>query len=147
MLTSWGKNIYQRNGGIYDFLTDEERDIETEIKNTEVDQSEISEELKVLLFREVITTPKIRHISGTDYKYAQKIDGELKGQDSELSINLITPFHPNFENPETLIMVLTTDELLTICQMMYGLYRFCIQKRKVYSSNQQAGLDEVKSKY
>ena len=140
----------QRNGEIYDFLTDEERDIETEIKNTEVDQSEISEELKVLLFREVITTPKIRHNSGTDYKYAQKIDGELKGQDSELSINLITPFHPNFENPETLIMEsMTTDELLIIMpndvRFISDLLLFK-KNEKFIRQNQQAGLDEVKSR-
>ena len=104
----------------------------------------------MLLFREVITTPKIRHNSGTDYKYAQKIDGELKGQDSELSINLITPFHPNFENPETLIMdSMTTDELLIIMpndvQFISDLLLFK-KNEKFIRQNQQAGLDEAKSR-
>ena len=37
-----------------------------------------------------------------DYKYAQKIDGELKGQDSELAINLITPANEDAESFEKL---------------------------------------------
>ena len=74
----------QRNGDVYEFLTDEEKDVEEEIKNTEVNRPDISDELKRLVFQDIISTVKIRHSSGYDYKYAQKIDDELKGQDSEL---------------------------------------------------------------
>ena len=140
----------QRNGEIYDFLTSEEKDIEEEIKNTEVDPSEVSDEFKALLFREVISTPKIRHKSGADYKYAQKIDGELKGQDSELSINLITPFHTNQKNPETLIMdSMTTDELLIVmpddARFTSDLLLFK-RTEKFIRQNQRSGLDETKSR-
>ena len=32
----------QRNGDLYEFLTDEEKDVEQEIKNTEVDTGEVA---------------------------------------------------------------------------------------------------------
>ncbi|MBN0962893.1 hypothetical protein JTL92_33905, partial [Pseudomonas aeruginosa] len=37
----------QRNGDLYEYLTDEEKDIEEEIKNTEVESAEILKELEV----------------------------------------------------------------------------------------------------
>lgn len=39
----------QRNGDLYEYLTDEEKDIEEEIKNTEVESADILKELEVLL--------------------------------------------------------------------------------------------------
>lgn len=39
----------QRNGTLYEFLTDEEKDVEDEIKNTEVDTSEIMQALEHFL--------------------------------------------------------------------------------------------------
>ena len=64
----------QRNGNIYEFLTDEEKDIEQEIKNTEVDIIDIKDELKTIIFRDIISNTKIKYLSDYDYKYAQKVD-------------------------------------------------------------------------
>lgn len=140
----------QRNGEVYEFLTDEEKDVEDEIKNTEVDTSEVSDELKGLVFRDIISTPKIRHSSGDDYKYAQKIDYELKGQDSELSINIITPFHEDAENESALKMSsMGTDELLVILPTNSRFISdLMLYKRteKYVRQNQRTGLDEVKSR-
>ncbi|MDB3929304.1 BREX system P-loop protein BrxC [Paracoccaceae bacterium] len=140
----------QRNGEIYEFLTDEEKDVEEEIKNTDVDRSEISDELKGLVFRDIVSTPKIRHTSGYDYKYAQKIDDELKGQDSELSINIITPFHEDTDNETALSMnSMSTDELLVILpsnsRFMSDLMLYK-RTEKYVRQNQRTGLDEVKSR-
>ena len=140
----------QRNGEVYEFLTDEEKDVEEEIKNTDVDRSEISDELKGLVFRDIVSTPKIRHTSGYDYKYAQKIDDELKGQDSELSINIITPFHEDTDNETALSMnSMSTDELLVILpsnsRFMSDLMLYK-RTEKYVRQNQRTGLDEVKSR-
>jgi len=140
----------QRNGDVYEFLTVEEKDIEEEIKNTEVDTTDISDELKALVFRDIISTTKIRHSSGYDYKYAQKIDDDLKGQDSELKINIITSFHEDSENEKAFIMKsMSTDELLVIlpsdARFMSDLMSYK-RTEKYVKQNQRAGLDEVKSR-
>jgi len=50
----------QRNGEVYEFLTDEEKDIEQEIKNTTVESSDVAEELQKIIFDQIIKNRKIR---------------------------------------------------------------------------------------
>jgi hypothetical protein len=106
----------QRNGDVYDFLTDEEKDIEEEIKNTEVDRTEISKEINGIIFQQVIGSTKIRHnLTKTDYSFACKIDDELQGRDYELAINIVTPFHEHAENLSSLsLSSMNSDELLVV---------------------------------
>src|SRR5690606_34952757 len=40
----------QRNGEAYEYLTDEEKDVEQEIKNTEVDSADVAAELEKMVF-------------------------------------------------------------------------------------------------
>lgn len=94
----------QRNDALYEYLTDEEKDIEAEIKNTEIDNSLIMKELSALIFGRILGTGKIRHHNGKDYAFAQKLDGQLFSKDHELAINVVTPFNDNAANPSILQM-------------------------------------------
>lgn len=110
----------QRNGELYEYLTDDEKDVEQEIKNTEVETAEIANALEDLIFNQVIKTRKIRYSqdggkTGPDYPFARKLDDQLKGRDSELAIHVISPFHPNAENEQTLMMQsMGRDELVVL---------------------------------
>ena len=53
------QTLIQRNGDLYEFLTDEEQDVETEIKNTKIDTQTVASELEKLIFDGVIK-PQIR---------------------------------------------------------------------------------------
>ena len=44
----------QRNGELYEFLTDEEKDVEQEIKNTDVDDGDVSQVLDDLFFTDIV---------------------------------------------------------------------------------------------
>ena len=108
------QNTYiQRNGDMFEFLTDEEKDVEQEIKATEVDSTEVSKELEALIFDGVIKSRKIRHDStGHDYAFARRLDDRLLGRDHELAINVITPFHEDGGNPDAIRMkTMSSDEL------------------------------------
>jgi hypothetical protein len=59
---------------VYEYLTDEEKDIEQEIKNTEVESSDILKNLETLLFDGVIKQRKIRYSNGQDYPFTRKMD-------------------------------------------------------------------------
>jgi hypothetical protein len=84
----------QRNGDLFEYLTDEEQDVEAEIKNTAVDSQVIASELEKLVFDGVIKHRKVRwDESGQDYGYTRKLDDNLIGREHELTINVITPFH------------------------------------------------------
>lgn len=84
----------QRNGDFFEYLTDEEQDVEQEIKNTDVDNSAIATELEKLIYDVVLKTRKIRwEESGQDYSFTKRLDDNQSGREYELAINVITSFH------------------------------------------------------
>jgi hypothetical protein len=106
----------QRTGDLYHYLTDEEKDVEQEIKGTEVEADEVAAELERLIFDGIIKTRKIRYTDNKqDYSYSKKLDDRLRGREHELAIHVITPFHENVENETTLKMQgWERDELLVL---------------------------------
>ncbi len=106
----------QRNGEVYEFLTDEEKDVEEEIKNTDVENSDVSDELAKLVFDHILKTRKIRYDdNGQDYSFTRKLDNRLCGREHELAIHIISPFHENADNETTLSMQsMGKPELLVI---------------------------------
>jgi hypothetical protein len=94
------QSYLQRNGEIYEFLTDKEKDVEQEIKRTEVSDSEVIKALHRIVFDDVLRSNKIRfEDNGNDYAFAQKIDdGLIKGKETDVAVNLVTPEHPNYGN-------------------------------------------------
>lgn len=79
----------QRNGELYEYLTDEEKDVEQEIKNTEVESTEVAAELEKIVFEQVIKHRKIRYDeNGQDYSFSRKLDDRLHGREYELAIHV-----------------------------------------------------------
>jgi len=93
----------QRNGELYEYLTDEEKDIEQEIKNVAVDAMVVADELAKLVFDHTLKTSKIRSDSnGQDYPFSKKLDDRLHGREAELAIHVISPFNEHAENESIL---------------------------------------------
>ena len=105
----------QRNGEEYEYLTDEEKDVEQEIKNTEVESDAVAEELGKLIFDSVIKDRKIRYDNGQDYPFSRRLDDRLQGREYEMGINVISPFHENADNEMILrAQSMGKDDLLVI---------------------------------
>lgn len=106
----------QRNGDLYEYLTNEETDIEKEIKNTEADADAVSAELAKIIFDQVIKDRKIHYEeTNQDFPFSRKLDDVLQGKEYEMAIHVISPFHEHFDQEETLRMhSLGRDELLII---------------------------------
>ena len=106
----------QRNGEQYEYLTDEEKDVEQEIKNTEVDTTDVAAEMVKLVFDQVIKDRKIRYDdSGQDYSYSRKLDDQLHGREHELTINVISPFNDNVDKEDVLrLQNMGRDELMVV---------------------------------
>ena len=85
------QSYVQRNGDIFEFLTDDEKDVEEEIKNTDIDEQAITQLLKEILFDEIIRDNKIKYLENKqDYDFTSKIDGSFFGREKELEIEIIT---------------------------------------------------------
>ena len=115
--TCWNSRpISSASGDLYEYLTDEEKDVEQEIKNTDVESADVAAELEKIVFDHVIKTKKIRFDeNGQDYPYSRKLDDRLHGREQELAIHVITPFHENAENESILrSQNMGRDELLVV---------------------------------
>lgn len=113
-----------RSGEEYEYLTDEEKDIEQEIRNTPVENSEVPKLWEDVIFERILKESKIRLPgSDQDYPFARKIDDQLFGRSSELAIHVITPYHEHNSNVailrsqsmgrDELLVVVPPDERLT----------------------------------
>lgn len=122
----------QRNGDLYEFLTDEEKDVEEEIKNTDVETSDVIAELNAIIFSHVVKSPKIRFSeNGQDYPFSKKLDDRLIGREYELSVHVITPLHEHADNSSMLQMQnMGKDELLVILPQDERLVRDVLMYKK-----------------
>lgn len=121
----------QRNGDMYEFLTDDEKDIEQEIKSTDIDHQKVTELFKEILFDEIVRDTKIRFLENKqEYEFTSKIDGVILGREKELVVEIITPNfidhdREDFFKSQTmgystlLMMVLPNDEHLLMDVRMY----------------------------
>jgi len=98
------QSYIQRNGDIYEFLTDDEKDVEYEIKETEVDEQAVTNFLKEIFFDEIIRDNKIQFRENKqNYEFVAKIDGALIGREKELIIEIITDnYGSGYEQVESL---------------------------------------------
>ncbi len=95
----------QRSGDYYEFLTDEEKDVEQEIKNTEVDSSEVADELHKIIFDRVLRGRKLRYEPNKrDFSFTRKLDDKMYGREYELGVHVISSFHEHCENPDQVKM-------------------------------------------
>ncbi len=93
------QSYVQRNADVYEFLTDDEKDIEEEIKNTDIDDQATTNLLKELFFDEIIRDNRIKFIENKqDYDFTSKIDGSLLGREKELFVEIITENFSDYDN-------------------------------------------------
>jgi hypothetical protein len=91
----------QRNGDVYVFLTDDEKDVENEIKATDIDPQQITQFFNEAIFDSVIGDNRIRFIENKqDYEFTKKIDGATVGRDKELILEILTPNSDNYGREE-----------------------------------------------
>ncbi len=141
----------QKNGELFEFLTKEEKDVETEIKNVELDGSDISSTIYELIFKDILASTKITYSKlGIDYKYAAKVDGELKGNPAELGINIISPLSDNATSEAALTMEsASADDLFVMLGEDSDFIRDIqlLKKTELYiRQNQRAGADSTRQR-
>lgn len=112
------ESYVQRNGDLYEFLTDEEKDIEQKIKGIGLDASDVTRELSEMLFGEILGGRKaITHeASGQSFAFTQRIHHALMGREHPLAINLITPYMAPSERGEQTLATrsITNNELMIV---------------------------------
>ena len=80
----------------YEYLTNEEKAVESEIKNTEIDPTAPGELLSGYLFDEILRDSKVKLDSNNQpYEFGKKLDDNVVGRDKDFYVNFITPLNSN----------------------------------------------------
>lgn len=94
------QNLISRNGDLWFFLTNEERDVSQEIKAVDVSANEIARLLSELIFDEILAgQTKVRHRETKgDYEFNRLLDGTPWRQvNQELTFEVLTPLGADYE--------------------------------------------------
>ena len=136
----------QRNGNVYEYLTNEEQVMEEEIKNVDIDASELSSRLFKILSVDVIKGNKVRYAkNGQDFPYGFKLDDQLHGPQRELSLHFITPEYP-FTADEIRMHSAGMDELRVVLapdERAFSDLRLLIKTDKYIKRKQSSSLTPI----
>ena len=86
------KDTYvQRVGDTYNYLTNEEQDIEQEIKNTDIDSTKEIDELKKILVSDVLGKMTVAYgEQRAQFRYGLRIDGVQQSAQQPIWLNVVT---------------------------------------------------------
>ena len=101
----------------YHYQTNEEKDIETEIKNEELQPDAINNELKKMFRDEIFSENKIKLSNFKIFPYGRIVDEQQDGRDAEMYIHFITPLN-NLPSTDKAAMLMYsmghTNQLLVV---------------------------------
>ena len=104
------ETLIQKNGPEYMFLTNEEQDVNKEIKNTTVDVNKIVKELGEMVFEDIYTNKKYRYLN-YDFKFNKLVDDQVRGrQRYEIGVQVLTPYSKFAEKSEEELKLKTSNE-------------------------------------
>jgi hypothetical protein len=121
----------RRNVDYYEYMTDDEKDVETAIIATDIDDTQIVNLFKEIIFDTIIDENKIRYQDNKqEYDFTSKIDGIILGKEKELTVEIITPNFRDHDREDffksqtmgyntLLMMVLPNDEHMLTDIRMY----------------------------
>jgi hypothetical protein len=109
------QTLVQKNGEYFIFLTDDEQDINREIKTINVDEDLIKRELANYIFQDLYDEKKFRYSNVYSFSYNQKMDEKNNGnQTSSIGINILSPLSDHYGKSEQELMMMSSgnDELI-----------------------------------
>lgn len=88
--------IQRSAGDLYEYLTNQEKDVENEIKSTDIDPTAPGELLSDYLFVEILRDSKVKlDTNNQPYEFGKKLDDNVVGRDKDFYVNFITPLNVN----------------------------------------------------
>lgn len=141
----------QRTGGdLYEYLTNQEKDVENEIKSTEIASTAAGELLSKCLFDEILRDAKVKLESNIQpYEFGKKLDDDLIAREKDFYVNFITPLNANsvtisnvnmfsIGRPNDLVVFLPEDKRL------FDELRLIKKTEKYIQNTSSPSLDPVK---
>ena len=85
--------IQRTAAGVYEYLTNQEKDIENEIKNMTIESGTIQKTMQEILFGDLYNLPRVQleNKRYLNYEYGKRCDGALIGKEKDVYLHLVTP--------------------------------------------------------
>ena len=108
------QNYIGRSGDTYNFLTDEEQDIQREIKNTPVATADIVGRIAQMIFADIYDTKKYRY-GKYDFAFDHKVDGMAVGAlTGGMALRILTVATDPVEKSELGLMVASKGQAIVV---------------------------------
>lgn len=108
------QNYIGRTGDTYNFLTDEEQDIQREIKNTPVDTAAIVERIAHMVFGDIYTAKKFRY-GKYDFAFDQMVDHTTVGAvTGGMRLKIMTVAADSEEKAELRLMTESSGQAIVV---------------------------------
>ena len=102
----------------YHYQTNEEKDIETEIKNEELQPDAINNELKKIFRDEIFSDSKIKLSNFKIFPYGRIVDEQQDGRDAEMYIHFITPLNGLTNTDQTTLAMYSLQHTNELCVVL-----------------------------
>ncbi len=102
----------------YHYQTNEEKDIENEIKNEDLQPDAINNELKKIFRDEIYSDAKVKLSANKVYSYGRYVDDSQEGKDADFYIHFITPLNMSIATDETGITMYSLGHPNHLCVLL-----------------------------
>lgn len=141
------ENYASRNGETYLFLTDEEQDVNREIRNLLVDQNEVLHMIGQTLFADLYPGKKFRYRNRYDFAYDQMVDSSIVGQpSSDIKLRVVTLASDLKENESDAQLVLQSragNEAIVLLSSQYDYYQEFEETRRIEKYIKQRNISQL----
>ncbi|MFE4047141.1 BREX system P-loop protein BrxC [Priestia sp. YIM B13490] len=103
------QTLIQKNGDYYVFLTDDEQDINREIKTLNIEEDLVKRELSNYIFQDLYDDKKFKYSSHYSFSYNQKMDDKNIGnQTSSIGIHILSLLSDHYTKSEQELMMMSS---------------------------------------
>ena len=103
------QTLIQKNGDYYMFLTDDEQDINREIKQITIDEEVLKKELANTIFFDLYDEKRFNYSKYDAFSFNQKMDEKNYGnQTSSIGVQIISPLSDHYQKSQQELMLLTS---------------------------------------
>ncbi|MBM7605945.1 hypothetical protein JOC75_003973 [Metabacillus crassostreae] len=103
------QTLVQKNGDNFIFLTDDEQDINREIKSLNIDEDIVKRGLATYIFDDLYDGNRFRYSSEYSFTYNQKMDEKNYGnQVSNIGMQILSPLSDHYHKSEQELMMMTS---------------------------------------
>ncbi|WP_196598182.1 BREX system P-loop protein BrxC [Pectinatus frisingensis] len=137
-----GQNYIGRTGDTYNFLTDEEQDIQREIKNTPVDTAAIVKKISDMIYGDIYDEKKYRY-GKYDFAFDQMVDGIAAGAlTGGMKLKFLTVATDAVEKTELHLMTGSSGQAIVVLAD-YPYYESLENAMKIYKYAKQRNVMQL----